>query len=117
MLANIDSLGTTLSLDGSGDTLPVFCRCLLGVPGLSPVVDTLEDDSALPLAFCDNGKALGEGPVLEPLESILGSLKRLPMCRSDKMGRGEGLSGQGDLGSQQRGHRRGYSWNGSHLSK
>lgn len=86
MLANIDCSGTALCLDSSRDTLSVFCRCLLGVPGLVLVVDTLEDNLAFPLTLCDNSEALGKGLVLKLLKSLLGSLKRLLISRSDKVG-------------------------------
>jgi hypothetical protein len=72
------------------------------------VVDTLEDDSAFPLALYNDSEALGEGPVLEPLESLFRSLKRLPINRGNKVGRGEGFGGNGNLRCQQRGHRGGY---------
>lgn len=64
----------------------VFCCCLLGVPGLVLIVDTLKDNLAFLLALCDDSEALGKGLVLELLESLLGSLKRLPMGKSDKVG-------------------------------
>jgi hypothetical protein len=75
LLANINCLGTAFSLNSCANSLPVLCRCLARVPCLLPVVDTLEDDSAFLCALCDDGEALGKGPVLEALESFLGGLE------------------------------------------
>ena len=41
---------------------------------------------ALPFALRDYDEALGEGPVLEALESFIKGLKRLPTSRSQEMG-------------------------------
>ena len=57
----------------------------------------MEDDSAFSRALCNDSKALGKGLVLEPLESLLGSLKRLPISRCDKVGYREGFSGNSNL--------------------
>jgi hypothetical protein len=35
----------------------------------------MEDAAALPLALCDDGKALGKGPVLKASESFIGGLE------------------------------------------
>jgi len=49
-------------------------------------VDTLKDDSAFPLALHNDSEALGEGLVLELLESLFRSLKRLPINRGNEVG-------------------------------
>ena len=69
-LANINSLGAALSLNGCPESLSVLYRCLAGVSCFLPVVDTLEDNSTFPRALCDDGEALGKGPVLEAPKSF-----------------------------------------------
>jgi hypothetical protein len=96
-LANINSLDTSLGLDGCFDSLLVFCRCLLGVPSLVPVVDAVEDDLTLPCTLCDDNEALGKGPVLETQKGISRSLKGLAVGWRDEVGWWEGFGGFGDL--------------------
>jgi hypothetical protein len=61
----------------------------VGVPRLVLVVEAMKDSTTLPFTLCDNSEALGEGPVLEALESFIGGLKRLPIGRNQ-----DGLAGE-----------------------
>jgi hypothetical protein len=75
----------------------VFCCCLLGVLSLVLVVDIVKDNLAFSLVLCDDYKALGKGLVLELLESLLRSLKRLSIGRCDKVSCKEGFSSDSNL--------------------
>jgi hypothetical protein len=64
----------------------------------------MENAAALPLALCDDGKALGKGPVLKALESFIRGLEWLFMGRSWEMSWREDFGGYPNLQSQQRGY-------------
>jgi hypothetical protein len=67
----------------------------------------MEDAAALPLALCDDSKALGKGPVLKASESFIEGLEWLSIGRSWEMSWREDFGGYSDLRSQQQGYRGG----------
>jgi hypothetical protein len=76
----------------------------VSVPRPSPVVETLEDDMALPCALRYNSKAFGEVTILETLGGVIWTFKRFADNRSTEMGWREDSSSLVDLQRKQRGH-------------
>jgi hypothetical protein len=62
---NIDCLGAVLSYYSCPNLLLVFCCCLATVLRLVFVMDAVEDSLVLPLALCNNPKALSKSLALE----------------------------------------------------